>query len=173
MKKLETVTLLGVDCVDIDRLILAADISMEHIEFADVKLLTSLSAPRAKHIVTIQHIGSTEEYSRFVIEKLDEYVDTPHVLIIQYDGFVLNPGAWEDDFLKYDYTGAPWFVRQSSVTRFGFPVETRGTWVVGNGGFSLRSKRLLKSCTELAKHQAFAEYHPEDTQICVHHRTQF
>lgn len=169
-RTLPTVTLLGIDCVNIERLILAGDISQEHIEFAEVKLLTSLPAPMGTDVVSIPHIGSTEEYSRFVIEKLDEYVATPHVLIIQYDGFILNPDAWDDAFLTYDYIGAPWFVREPSIKNFGFPEEARGIWVVGNGGFSLRSKKFLNTCKELAKQGAFAEYHPEDVSLCVWNR---
>ena len=33
---------------------------------------------------------------------------TPHVLLIQWDGFVVNPSAWSDEFLDFDYVGARW-----------------------------------------------------------------
>ena len=33
---------------------------------------------------------------------------TSHVLVTQWDGFVLDAGAWTDDFLAYDYVGAVW-----------------------------------------------------------------
>ncbi len=46
MKKisLPTVTLLGIDCVNIQRLVLVAKICMQSFNFGDVKLLTSLPA---------------------------------------------------------------------------------------------------------------------------------
>ena len=52
------------------------------------------------------------------------------MLLIQWDGFVVNPEAWRNEFLACDYLGAKWF--------WGDP-----TMRVGNGGFSLRSRKLL------------------------------
>jgi hypothetical protein len=69
--------------------------------------------------------------------------------VVQHDGYVLNGGAWTDDFLKYDYIGAPW----------------GGVNLVGNGGFSLRSRRLLEACSRMD-----GEPHPEDDFICRRHR---
>jgi len=168
-KKLNGVTLLGVDCVNIDRLIQAAEICMKDFEFENVKLLTSLSSDH-QNIVPIDPINSVEEYSKFVIEKLDEYVDTPHVLIIQYDGFILNPDAWSDEFLKYDYIGSTFFVRNVSINRFGFPKELLGQRIVGNGGFCMRSKKIISLCAKLSKENFFSNYHPEDVVISVHNR---
>jgi hypothetical protein len=169
MKKLKTVTLLGIDCVDIDRLILAADICQENFEFADVKLLTSLPS-KNKDVVKIKPIKSAKAYSRFIISQLDKYVDTPHVLIFQYDGFILNPKAWTDEFLKYDYIGAPWLVADWAVKHFDFSKKLLGKLVVGNGGFSLRSKKLISLCAKLHKQKAIERYHPEDTSIGVYNR---
>lgn len=169
-KRLENVTLLGIDCVDIDRLILAADICEKDFDFAEVKLLTSLPSSDNR-VVKINHVGSTEEYSRFVLEKLDKYFDTEHVLIIQYDGFILNPKAWTDDYLKYDYIGAPWLTDDTSISKFGFPEELLGKYVVGNGGFSLRSKKLTSLCSRLVSDNFFNDiYHPEDVVLCVKNR---
>lgn len=131
MKKriLNNVTLLGIDCLNVERLQKAMDISQQHIEFAAAKLLTSLSTddPRA---VRIDHIGSIRAYSEFCLRHLADYVETEYVLIIQHDGFILNPSAWTDDFLSHDYIGAPFAIN--------------GQLVTGNGGFSLRSKKLLE-----------------------------
>lgn len=169
-RKLPTVTLLGIDCVNIERLVLASEICQKDFEFAEVKLLTSLPAPLGVDVVKIDPLTSTEEYSEFVITHLHEYVDTPHVLVIQYDGFILNPDAWNDAFLEYDYIGAPWWVQGPAVKNDGFPVEALHTWLVGNGGFSLRSKKLLELCADLAKSNAFTAYHPEDVVLSVHNR---
>jgi hypothetical protein len=169
MKKLKGVTLLGIDCFNIERLIQAAHICQENFEFEEVKLLTSISSDH-QDIVMIDPITSVEEYSKFILEKLDDYVDTPHVLLIQYDGFILNSEAWSDEFLQYDYIGAPWLVRDMSVNRFGFPKEWLGQLVVGNGGFSLRSKKLLSLCSKLTKESFFKKYHPEDLVISVYDR---
>ncbi len=168
-KKLTGVTLLGVDCVDIDRLILASEICQNDFEFESVKLLTSIKSDN-QNVVSINPITSIEEYSKFIIEKLDDYVDTPYVLIIQYDGFILNSNAWSDEFLKYDYIGSPWLVRNSHVNKLGWPKELLGQYLVGGGGFSLRSKKFISLCANLSKQSFFKEYHPEDAILCVFNR---
>lgn len=167
--KLETVTLLGIDCLDLDRLILAMDICQQEFEFADIKILTSIDSDH-KNIIKINPINSTEEYSEFMLSELDNYIETPHVLIVQYDGFILNPNQWTDEFLKYDYIGAPWLVADWSVRNFDFPKELLGKLVVGNGGFSLRSKKMTSLCSKLFRENSFLRYHPEDVAIGVYNR---
>ncbi|MFA7309068.1 MAG: DUF5672 family protein [Patescibacteria group bacterium] len=166
MKKLSNVTLLGIDCINIERLQKALDISSLNIEFGEVKLLTSLPTEDSRK-VEIPHIGSIEDFSKFSICDLYKYVSTDYVLLVQYDGFVLNPDSWNDEFLKYDYIGAPWLVADWATKNFDFPEELLGTWIVGNGGFSLRSKKFLETSSRLAKEGAFKKYHPEDVVMCV------
>jgi hypothetical protein len=127
MRRLDNVTLLGADCVDIDRLILASDICRKDFEFADVALLSSIPSPRPE-VRAIEPLRSIKEYSEFMLKKVADHVNTEFVLIIQHDGFILNPDAWSEEFLAYDYIGAPWLID--------------GAQVVGNGGFSMRSRRL-------------------------------
>lgn len=148
MLSLDNVTLLGIDCVAINRLIVAADISEKFIQFKQVKLLTHLESNDPR-IVKIPQIASIESYSEFMIKELYKYVDTDYVLIFQHDGFVLNPNRWSDKYLDYDYIGAPSF------------------WGMGNGGFSLRSKKLLHL---LAHDESVVEFHPEDLKICKTYR---
>ena len=75
--------------------------------------------------------------------------------------------------MKYDYIGAPWLVADWSVRDFDFPPEWFGTWVVGNGGFCLRSKKLMETTARLVESGAIPNLHPEDTAICVWHRKIF
>ncbi|MEI6316548.1 MAG: DUF5672 family protein [bacterium] len=166
MKKLPNVTLLGIDCVNVERLQKALDISSQEIEFGAVKLLTSLPTDDPRKI-EIHHINSIEDFSKFCICDLYKYVETEYVLLIQHDGFILNPNSWTDEFLKYDYIGAPWLVADWSVRDFDFPEKLLGTWVVGNGGFCLRSKKFLETSARLASEAIFKKYHPEDVVMCV------
>ena len=83
---------------------------------------------REKHIIGD---GSHEVERNHLL--LKKYIDTDFCLIIQGDGFVIHPENWTDEFLKYDYIGAPW----RNLAHYSFIR-------VGNGGFSLRSKKLLK-----------------------------
>jgi predicted nucleotidyltransferase len=162
--KLPNVTLLGIDCVNVERLASAMNVSQSGIEFGAVKLLTSLPTGDTRKI-EIPHIGSIEDFSRFCIEDLHNYVDTDYVLLVQYDGFVLNSESWNDEFLKYDYIGAPWPVGTWETD--AFPEKLKGTWVVGNGGFSLRSKKLLEVGSRLVKENKIIKFQPEDIALCV------
>jgi hypothetical protein len=170
MKKmrLDNVTLLGIDCLNVERLQKAIDISEECIEFGEVKLLTSIQNTDPRR-VPIEHIGSIEQYSEFCIQQLTKYVETEYVLIVQWDGFILNPQSWSDTFLEYDYIGAPWYIKDEFwFERFSIPRSLEGTHVVGNGGFSLRSKKFLETSARLAAQGKFAKYHPEDLVLCVY-----
>lgn len=166
---LSNVTLIGIDCINVERLQKALAISSQDIEFGAVKLLTSLPTPDARK-VKIPRINSIEGFSRFCICDLHTYVDTEHVLLVQHDGFVLNSSSWEDNFLDYDYIGAPWLVADWSVRDFNFPANLLGTRIVGNGGFCLRSKKFLETSARLAGRGAFSKLHPEDVAMCVWYR---
>ncbi|MEO7912352.1 MAG: DUF5672 family protein [Roseiflexaceae bacterium] len=156
MRELPQVTLIGVDCVDVERLLYAAEICQRSIRFGNVRILTSLPHQHPS-IIPIAAITSRDAYSSFVVKQLNSYVDTPFALIIQYDGFILNPDAWRDEYLDYDYIGAPWWEEQE--------------YIVGNGGFSLRSKRLLALTQQdeaiLDPTKLDPSDAPEDWYICV------
>lgn len=164
--KLPQVTLLGIDCVNVERLQAAMDVCQKDIQFGAVKLLTSLPTNDVR-LVKIDHIGDVEDYSRFCVEELVKHVDTEHVLIVQYDGFILNADSWTDAFLEYDYIGAPWLVADWSVRDFNFPTHLLGTRVVGNGGFSLRSKKFLEVSAKLVREGKIQRVHPEDVSLCI------
>ncbi|BAN23582.1 putative uncharacterized protein [Caballeronia insecticola] len=130
--------------------------SQEHCLFGDTILLTDKHVQTSTRIALIPSINSKEEYSAFILKHLVEYISTPWVLLIQWDGFITNPSAWTEEFLSFDYIGARW------PWHFGH-------LPVGNGGFSLRSKRLLQilaSDTRIQPDPAFGE----DELICRTHR---
>lgn len=125
---------------------LATESSQEQCDFGAVKLLSDHIDAKDK----IAPIIGLDGYSKFCIRGMHKYVNTSHALVVQYDGFVLNGQAWTDDFLKYDYIGAPF----------------NPSGIVGNGGFSLRSKKLM----EWISKQDWPDFHPEDSCICIRHR---
>lgn len=168
-KKLNNITLLGIDCLDAQRLDQAMEICQRDFEFAQVKLFTSLPAAGINNAVKINPINSVEAYSDFVLFELDKYVDTDFLLLVQYDGFILNPEAWSDEFLKYDYIGSPWLIADWSVKMFDVPSRLLGQRIVGNGGFSLRSKKLLSLTAKLGA-EKITRRNPEDMSICIYHR---
>lgn len=166
---LPNVTLIGIDCVNIERAQKALDISSLEINFADVKLLTSLPTDDSRK-TEINPLNSIEAFSEFCIKDLYKFVDTEFALLVQYDGFVLNSESWSDEFLKYDYIGAPWLVADWAVNLYNFPEKLRGKRIVGNGGFSIRSKKFFETSARLAQNGSFEKYHPEDLILCVFDR---
>jgi hypothetical protein len=127
---------------------------MSALPFAQTLLLTSgfhdLPDLRVERIPALQ---SHAEYSHFVAKTLVAHIHTSHVLLVQWDGYIVNPSAWAEEFLQYDYIGAPWGFHKDSYR-------------VGNGGFSLRSKRLL----EALRDPEITETDPEDVAICRKYR---
>lgn len=135
---------------------LAADAlkrSLSSMSFEHALLLSSecpQGMPNEIKHVRIPPINSRDEYSHFMLHSLHNYIFTSHVLVVQWDGFVLDGSVWDNSFLDYDYIGAIW----------GWHAERR----VGNGGFSLRSKKLLYTVAQIAPHQMTT--FGEDEVIC-------
>lgn len=130
--QLPTVTLICVDCVDADRAAKVLEICKQKADFGAVKLLTHLPV-ESEHRIEIMPLTSLVMYSVFMLKKLHKYIDTPNVLIVQRDGWILNPQAFNMEWLELDYIG-PLFVQFDAV---------------GSGGFSLRSKKIMQYAAEL------------------------
>lgn len=126
--QLPSVTLLATDCVDANSAIKVLEHCKSKVDFADVKLLTNIPVDYP-HKVKIMPLNSLIAYSIFMLTKVHEYIDTPHVLIVQRDGWILNSQSWNDDWLQLDFIG-PLFMQYDKV---------------GSGGFSFRSKRLMEN----------------------------
>ena len=77
-------------------------------------------------------------------------VTTSHFLTVQWDGWVVDANAWTSAFLDYDFVGAPWWWHPPGQQ-------------VGNGGFSLRSRRLGAFLAD--NREAFPYRYPEDDAI--------
>jgi hypothetical protein len=114
----------------------------------------SFHVPLAQiQIPPIQHFPI--DYNRVCLHLLPEVIQDDHVLLIQCDGYAVNAAAWTNEFLDYDYVGACW------------PAHWHTPHAVGNGGFSLRSRKLLN----MIKHMGIqASDRHEDYHICLDHR---
>ncbi|MEA3388432.1 MAG: DUF5672 family protein [Pseudomonadota bacterium] len=148
---LPQVTLCAVSSVNVKATVRALEISLAQIDAGAALLLTD-SQVRPDHpairVVPIAPITSARAYSDFLLTQLVDHVATSHCLVIQWDGHVLDAGRWQPEFLDHDYIGASW------------PQFADGH-DVGNGGFSLRSRRLMLLCRD----PAFRRGHPEDVAI--------
>lgn len=136
---LPEVTLVAVTSVAVPATIEALRASMRQVEFGEILLLSDRRPSELGNGISwrpIERLGSRLEYSRFMLKGLADHITTGHALCVQWDGFVLDGSAWQQQFLDYDYIGAPW-------------PHFRDGHNVGNGGFSLRSRRLLDACKAL------------------------
>jgi hypothetical protein len=150
--QLPDVTLCCVDTRDPALALWALQRCMAQVQFAQVLLFSRTTLvpdpPAGVRVIDVQ-VNDIEAYSRFMLRGLGPHVRTSHVLVVQWDGFVRDAASWDPSFLRYDYIGAPW--RDAAVER-----------EVGNGGFSLRSRRLLQALLD----PEVAITHPEDESIC-------
>ena len=148
---LPQVTLCAATSVNVQATVRALEASLVQVDVAACKLFTDAcvqpSHP-AIEVVPIQRLASSAAYSQFLLSHMADHVDTSHCLVVQWDGHVLDARRWRPEFLEYDYIGARW------------PQFDDGH-DVGNGGFSLRSRRLMEACRNPRFHGDF----PEDIAI--------
>lgn len=154
---LPDVTLCAVDdrCPALAREALAR--SMMQADFARVVLFSHDATAVVNDPVELVDVGpirSGAAYSRFILRELPHRIVTPFVLVTQWDGFVVDASAWTNEFLNYDYIGAAWDDQPEACA-------------VGNGGFSLRSQRLLRAGLD----DSIEDQHPEDIALCRWYRS--
>ena len=116
---------------------------IDHVEYGDFFVSEGIQ------VIPLNKDYNIHQYSRMVIKELTNFINTDFVMLFQNDGFIDNINKWDDSFLKYDYIGAPWWYKDNNN--------------VGNGGFSIRSKKLLEI---LAKDEHIEKFVPEDHHIC-------
>lgn len=135
---LPKITLVSVSSVNPERNLKALEWCLNLVNFGDCKLITDkeISGSGKIKIEKCRLLGNIDEYSKFMIYDLDDYIQTDFALVVQPDGVLVNPDSWTDDFLNFDYIGAPW--------PEGMFIDDNGENIrVGNGGFSFRSKKIL------------------------------
>jgi hypothetical protein len=81
-----------------------------------------------------------------MFQGLISYSEADLFMVIQTDGFPLNLDYWDDEFLKYDYIGAPWPAGMD---------WSKNSPLVGNGGFSIRSRKLYSVTNMLPGYRDF------------------
>ena len=124
----------------------------DNVDFGSIKFIgTRNPSINGVEFKEIPKIGIVD-YSKFCLFELSKHVQTDFCLLFQDDGFILNPNLWNECFYDYDYIGSPW------PLYMGWPKEGEQ---VGNGGFSLRSKKLLELTKTFTGHST----QNEDTYI--------
>ena len=124
---LPDITLVAIDTIAHELTALSIADCRKHATFGDVKLFTNVKG--MPHGVYVPGMNGHRALLDFTIYWMPDYIKTSHILVAQWDSWIVDSGMWRPDFLRYDYVGAPW----------GFTDGMN----VGNSGFSILSKALL------------------------------
>jgi len=173
MLKLENITLVILSSIKIDKSIKALEYSSKDIQWGSVKLISDIkpdNLPDFIHHEFCPKMSNIDEWNYAAIYELPKHIETDYCMLIHDDGFVVNADSWKDEFLDYDYIGAPWPMPQDD---FSFRAKDGELVRVGNS-VSLRSKKLLDLPIKLnLEWKAFHGYYNEDGYICVNYRHKY
>lgn len=158
MLDLSNITLLSINTVNPYEAVKALRYCTREIEFKEVLLFTHENANYHDiQRIKVDEFDNLHGYSDFCL-RLADYINSDYVLIVQDDGFILNPNRWEKEFLNYDYIGAPWPAEQSWIDlQKSRDFMKPGYNQVGNGGFSLRSRKFLNLSAMFLNCEGYAE----------------
>ena len=157
---LPEVTLVALDTVCHDLTMLAVKECLDRVKFGAVHIHTNDFGPYQRAEIDSTHFPiaqfpTVDDAMIYLWYGVPEPIETTHFLMVQWDSGIVSPAQWSDEFLAYDYVGAPW----------GWHGDA---YEVGNGGFSLRSRRIMQHVNE--RREKFPLGHPEDAFLCRRYR---
>lgn len=147
---MKDITLVVIDFLYHDLAKFSIEQTLKHIDAKEILIVSDRQIlSGARHLIR-EPILTAEAYNQYMLSGVAEHINTKHALFIQWDGMACNKQSWTDEFLEYDYIGAPW----------SWETPDRA---VGNGGFSLRSKRLLDAC--LDQYIRFTNFYKNEDEL--------
>lgn len=165
--QLQNVTLVAMTSVKVMETVKAMKYSYKDIDFGDIVLITHkrpIYLPRKIRYAHTSKLTNIDHFNYKMLYELGDYIHTDYAMIVHYDGFVVHPEMWRDEFLDYDYIGAPWPDPHDDFTYRDIDGNLRR---VGNS-VGIRSKRLIDF--PKANNLPFEEdhgYFHEDGFLCV------
>lgn len=128
--QLPDITLVMMDCTCPELARLALQDTIALIEPADTLVFSdqSLGVPNIQDF-RVKPWGTIQDFCGCLWYEVHNFVKTSHFLTIQWDGWVIDPGMWDNEYLQYDFVGAPWWYNDG--------------YNVGNGT-ALRSVKLMQ-----------------------------
>jgi hypothetical protein len=132
MLRLPDVTLVLVETQEHALAQLALQDCLDLVEFGDVLIFTDKPEKFNEfgRVVEVPNWPNKLGWSQCFWYDVALQLKTSHTLGIQWDSWIVDPEMWSDEYLNYDYIGAPWWYKDGMN--------------VGNGGFSLRSTKLIR-----------------------------
>lgn len=151
--QLPNVTLIALTNRNFDAHKAAIDKSCEDIEWGAVKLIWD------------EKIKSIDDWNYKIIFELHNYVQTDFAFLFHADGYPINPKAWRDEFLDYDFIGAPWPLPRDNYSYR----DPKGNLLRVGNSVSIRSKRILELPSKLnLEWKSYYGNTNEDGFLCVH-----
>lgn len=153
---LHNVTLLGIDGHTPLDTLRTMHHSMRQARFAAAVIVSDRPIPdshlRGVTNLTYPLAANRSDYELAVLRRLHTFFQTPFVLHQEWDSILANPLAWDEGFTYCDYIGAPWPYPFHGPFPFNIPFDpiTEQT-CVGNGGFTLLSKRLCEQVSAMSQ----------------------
>jgi len=173
MLKLENVTLVALTSVRIPQTIKALEYSCRGIKFGTIKLISDIKPDNLPSIIAHEFcpkMSNIEEWNYAAVYELGKHIDTEFAILIHDDGFIVNPSSWRDDFLEYDYIGAPWPLPLDDYSYR----DINGEIIRQGNSVSLRSKKLIDLPNKLnLEWKDFHGFTNEDGFICVNYRHRY
>jgi hypothetical protein len=135
MLKLHNVELINLSIVNAELGVKALRHSSKNIEFGRKVIYTHYRPENLTDDIEFVKIKelTPSTIDSFAIKILPTYQKCDYMISLHTDGFIINPLMWKEEFLEYDYIGAPWpDFHWNKINR------------VGNGGFVMKSKKFTQ-----------------------------
>ena len=167
MIELKDISLVAVATKEVKETVQAIEYSLKGTSFERVQLLAHFNPkPNSNdyEFIQIEPFSNVGEWGEFIIYELYKHITTKHIILIHADGFIVNPESWNEEFLKYDYIGAPWPLPSDDFSYRDY----YGNIIRHGNSVSLRSYDILKLPSEKnIKWDAEHDFFHEDGFLCV------
>lgn len=166
-RKLSNIDLISINCVDPYESAYAINYCQKYAQFGKSILITNQDIDVDNIELHLIDKLDWYQYNDHVL-KLIDHTNNDYVMLIQNDGHPLNFELWDDEYLNYDYIGAPWPYEESWInlqTKEQQPYirENFSKNRVGNGGFCIRSRKFLEFSSQYSSCDGLGE----DTFLCT------
>lgn len=142
--QLPQVTLCAMTSVDVQATLKAIEYSRRGIDFGDAVIITDhrpFPLPAGIRYEHTSKLANIDDFNYKMVYELGSHIHTDYAMIVHADGFIVHPECWRDEFLAYDYIGAPWpLPKEGDTTTYRDP--SGNLCRVGNS-VGIRSKRLM------------------------------
>lgn len=113
----------------LDRMVRVMRYTARNMVFSRIVLFTHIPPPQDWEFDAIQcpKLADFDQWNHLIIRWIPAHITSQFAMCVHEDGFPVDFHRWDDRFLDYDWIGAPW-----------------ADGVVGNGGFYIESRQMLK-----------------------------